>query len=50
MSLMSTQSREALASPKTFTILLLIIGLCGLAYSIMLQRFGTKGGAGQEKT
>ena len=39
MSLMSTQSREALASPKTFTILLLIIGLCGLAYSIMFQKW-----------
>lgn len=39
MPLLSTQSRQELIHPRMFTILLLIIGLCGLAYSIIFQKW-----------
>lgn len=39
MQLLSSQSREVLESPRTFTVLILIVGLCMLAYSVIFQQW-----------
>lgn len=39
MQLLSSQSREVLESPRTLTILFLMVGLCVLAYSVIFQKW-----------